>query len=261
MGLISAISDYFWPRPQRRRHTLTTKTWPEPNPNSGPNYLADGGPTNPRLRASVTETSITIYGYPKRLIIGGSHLLNLTTRTPAKVAWILGEDWRSRCVATTSNNRGLKEWSYIVAPDDEEDEAKHCLQMRRCGAYLTQPGLYRSPNTEDYNEKISRYIMGWPSNGGVLVFHLPSNNPADKTLEEQFASLARYDAGIEEEPCIKFGRLRDELAKQNKMDGFCEVLNRWGSERYEDISNCPEVQDLRLLNSEESNKFLYTIPL
>ncbi|KAH6663093.1 hypothetical protein B0J14DRAFT_609730 [Halenospora varia] len=261
MGFISAISEYFWPRPQRKKHASTKQRATEPRLNSGPNYLADGGPINPRLRLSMSDPSPTIYGYPKKIPRSPSHLLTFTTRMPALISYVLGADWRSRCVATSSNNRSVKEWSYIVSPDDEVDEAEHCLRMRRCSAYLVQPGVHFSPQTECYNQKISRYIMGWPSDGSVLVYHLPSNNPTDKTIEEQFASLARYNAGLEEEPSIKIGRLMNELVKQNEMDGFCGVLGNWGAEHYKNISNCPEVKEFGLLNSDESNNFLSKVYL
>ena len=219
---------------------------------------------SPPLRFEMSESYSTIYGFPQRVPPTDYHL-ELRSPMPAQLSYILGADWRSRCIETTSNNRFVKEWRYIPLSDDDDDddETEHCLRMRRCGAQLVQMKFWLQEQQGRYNEEASKQIMGWPSDGGVWVYQLPVNpfagKPIEETIDEQFAALARYSSGLREDPREKVWNLKSELAKTSDMDQFCEVLSKYGAKHYENLFSCPETTRLRLWNSSQSKGFLSTI--
>jgi hypothetical protein len=75
-------------------------------------------------------------------------------------------------------------------------------------------------------------------------------------MDEQFAALARFNSGLEENPDIKVQKLRSELAEQDTMDQFYEVLNSHSATFIDDVNSYPETTQLCLSKSGLSMKSL-----
>ncbi|EPE24103.1 hypothetical protein GLAREA_07953 [Glarea lozoyensis ATCC 20868] len=175
---------------------------------------------------------------------------------PAQLNYILDPDWRERLMVTTFNYRDVKEYTYIRAPDDPEDEAEHCLRMRRCGA----DALLYNVTTHVLQERLSAasamQIMGWPSSGGVWMYRVPQSWYAGKSLEERFAGAPPYSQMGLDNPAVMLEKVNGDLRGCGGMDEFCEVLRGYGGVYFGDVRKCRAVVGLRLVDARGSGEFV-----
>lgn len=124
------------------------------------------------FRLGISESGTTICGLLPRHPGGGSSgYLYIRQPCPAEISYILGPDWKSHIIVTTSNNLKHKEWSYISIPNDPVNEANHCFRITRCGAMREGlPSFGPQWPPDPLNKKMKVQIMGWPSDGSVWVF-------------------------------------------------------------------------------------------
>jgi hypothetical protein len=153
----------------------------------------------------------------------------------------------------------VKDYRYIPAPDDVDDEAEHCMRMRRCGADALLSNVSMHVLQERLSASSQMHIMGWPSGGGVWVYRVPQSWYSGKSIEEQLASSPPYSHFRLDNPGVMLNKVRGELRGCEDMEQFCEVLERYGGDYYEDIMDCRAVVHLRLFDTKGSEKFISSI--
>ena len=184
----------------------------------------------------------------------------------AQLSYILGPEWRSLIITKAypkidSHMRPISGQvvtsQYIARPDDDEDnEAEHCLRMRRCGAVFVT-GLEQMRALTDHNvnggapfglQEIERHIFGWPETGGVWIYRIP---------QEVFAAHDAHTSGTGplylrpdnyEDVVAAVNNLKINVKKQEDMQQVVNLLKDAGASFYDNIEDCPEVVKLKLVS-------------
>lgn len=182
----------------------------------------------------------------------------------------MGPDWRSHLVsppAYTHNpnfigppTEQVNNYSYIPIPRDDNDEAQHCLRLKRCGGLwvndVSEWAGRQNPN-EWPLQASDKLIFGWPSHaagGGVWVLRIPKAGlrRGDGDGDGDGMGSLSLEAGLEaieesDREGEKMVLLAMRVREQEYMDGVCDVLKEAGAVYYKDLVECPEILELGLL--------------
>lgn len=189
-----------------------------------------------------------INGFPSRDPRDG--FLCLLGPSPAFISYVIGPDWRQHLHSRQVDDA---EELYIPRPSpgnsagDRENERRHCLLMRRCGALIIYSDIdiiERLTATPLDHQAAERQVFGWPEDGGVWILRLPKLPRDCETDEEAWKVFDQNFKDEERQDEVKFQLTR--LKKIDDMEEVCGLLAELGGEFYRNPAQCPEVRDLGL---------------
>ena len=178
--------------------------------------------------------------------------------------YVSGSDWRTRVeeppgsstIATSGMIDSQRSNESYIPRTDGDDEAEHCLRMKRCGALWADPTTSFMERRDMPVQAAENQIFGWPSQkagGGVWVLRIPKiwRRPFPFDMDAMMKQMQE-----EERHGDQMKSLKERLKKQDDMDSACEVLRDAGAVHYERIEECPEVVELDLLRLESGTDAL-----
>jgi hypothetical protein len=261
-GILKALWEYVYGKSVVPPSTEDDAWRYDCEPWSSPNHM---------IRLQKIGSKLRIYGFPSELpwdvplhdsfAETGPPVMFLCNPFPAYANYIMGSGWQQRLESvegeegqvilrdlTTCNDPAVDQGQDKATIQQDED--KHCLRMRRCGAivvYSTVSITMREqmPYCEPLQPSEKQYF-GWPKDGGVCILRSPfvawRYLPLERQLEwlrhnsfEEFERIEQVWAGIEL-------RLKDA----ETMEAVCDILTSEGGQYYENLSDCPEAHTLRL---------------